>query len=430
MNQELVKQLKENIDDLIDSNRLTSAQIYLFGMNTPGDRVIQYLQSKGCFVEGIIDNNVNNQGHDLLGVRVYSPDILCGKADRSIRVLICSKYYPEMKLQLEKMGYQENVHIFKILELSPGTTISSEEKYFREAVLNLKKNMSVYHAITDAYEQEGSHYLLCPIRANGDIYISASLVQAFREKHKYKRVILIVVGKSGLKIADLFQLKDVLAVEQQEMEALVNLCRVLGSVATHMTVIHPEQYYFNIFSHLECFRLLNFMDFIEHGMLALEGDSFVNVPSSSKKEMHALLGEKDILLAPYANSLPCLPVVFWETLVEKLLEKGFHVYTNSDGEMEPAIKGTDPLFLAFDEIENELSHCGGFIGLRNGLCEIVSGFSCKKVVLYPEKGMGFGTVQEFYGLCSMGLCDEVLEIIYKEVELEKIVQQIMKYIEA
>lgn len=415
MNQELLDTLKKNIDNLIHNGKISNAKLFLFGMNTPGDRVIQYLKRQGYNVSGILDNNSNNHGKLMMGIKVYKPEILQQIKSENIRVLICSKYYTEMKMQLEKIGFTEERHIFKLLELNSGTKVSDDIKSLENEISKLRKYTNCYEELTNKYSKTAI-FLLCPIRANGDVYMTASLVEEFKRENDLEEVVLVVVGKSGQKIAAMFHVLDVEVISQKQMEGMVGLVRVLGSNITRMIVVHPEQLYYNIFSNMECFKGLNFIDLMAHGALGLKVKAFGQLKEVDRQENR--LGSRDILLAPYANSLPCFKAEFWEQLVLALTNKNYHVYTNSNGDMEPPVKGTTAIFLPIEGMRKAIEHSAGFVSIRNGLCDIVSKAECKKIILYPDKGMGFADVREFYSLNGMELCNDAKEIIYSE-EMEK-----------
>lgn len=423
MNQDLLESLKKNIDILLKNNKINSAKLFLFGMNTPGDRVIQYLSHMGYDISGILDNNSNNHGKTMMGVMVYSPKILQQMDKNSVRVLICSKYYEEMKLQLEGMGLEENRHIFKLLELNSGTKVSDEKEVLENEIDRLKKYVSYYNRLVSKYDEE-TMFLLCPIRANGDVYMTACLMDQFKRENRLEKVVLVIVGSIGRKIAAMYGIRDIEVVSQKEMSSLTGLIRVLGSDVTRMIIAHPTQLYFNIFSNMECFKELNFMDLMAHGALGLKKKVFGVLEETDGQEY--CLNSRDILLAPYANSLPCFRTEFWEKLAAALEQEGYHVYTNSSGNMEPPIKGTESIFLPIENMSKALQYSAGFIGIRNGLCDLVCKAECKKIILYPDKGMGFGDVKKFYSLNGMGLCKDAEELVYSEDMEEQVILLIIQ----
>ena len=52
------------------------------------------------------------------------------------------------------------------------------------------------------------------------------------------------------------------------------------------------------------------------------------------------------------------------------------------------------------------------ISIRSGLCDIISGTECRKIILYPEgkKTDGISSYKEFFSLEKMGICSDAIEI--------------------
>ena len=171
---------------------------------------------------------------------------------------------------------------------------------------------------------------------------------------------------------------------------------------------------------------MNFMDFMAGGVLNLKKPYLFSNEIKRNHEMH--FSGKEVILAPYANSIPDFSMHFWERLAMLLQEKGYLVYTNGDGEMEPPVKGTKSIFLPIDEMSSALEESAAFIAIRNGLCDLLSGAGCKKVILYPEKAVRFGWIHEYYGLKEMGLLKDGVELIYREEEEGELLGKIMDYI--
>jgi hypothetical protein len=58
---------------------------------------------------------------------------------------------------------------------------------------------------------------------------------------------------------------------------------------------------------------------------------------------------------------------------------------------------------------------GYFIGVRSGLCDVISTSSCKKVILYEKDGLFYKASQyEYFSLEKMGLCNDAIEIEYRD----------------
>ena len=130
---------------------------------------------------------------------------------------------------------------------------------------------------------------------------------------------------------------------------------------------------------------------------------------------HGLLLGRTVLIAPYSTCskayLP--PSSLWKEVVVVLKESGYTVVTNCFGR-EQAIAGTVNLSIEYRDIVPFLDRAGGFIGIRSGLCDIISKSTCKKVIIHTENS-GYwpkGRSEVFVGLQAMGLAREAVELTY------------------
>ena len=141
--------LYENLDRLIGQGVFANKHIVLFGLNTSSYVTKKYLENKGYSVFAYVDNNDKKvlESNEILVdilprhipigayqelkkvmVKAYKPDELLGDYLDDVVVLIASKYYPSMRQQLEKMGYKENIHIFKTLDFYGLDDIIKDDK--------------------------------------------------------------------------------------------------------------------------------------------------------------------------------------------------------------------------------------------------------------------------------------------------------------
>lgn len=126
---------------------------------------------------------------------------------------------------------------------------------------------------------------------------------------------------------------------------------------------------------------------------------------------------KTVLLSPYSTcSIEYLPPIsMWEEIADYFLKEGYTVITNCLRQDE-SIKGTIPLCISYTDIVPFLNKAGIFIGVRSGLCDIISSSSCKKVIIHPEQSDFWptGSALSFVGLQSMGLDVDALEFCYSD----------------
>lgn len=417
LNSELIIKLKSKLDYLIKVNMFENRFVVLFGVNTPGDEVINYLLENNIKVDAIIDNNHINSGKKLLEINVYTPNDLLSEYKDNLLVLICSRYYFEMRAQLEKMGYVSDKHIFKILDMNSDVEYSVKRDLFNKNSKFVLDAMTVYENIKNEYGKD-VFIFLNPVKANGDVYITCRYLESYVKKNNIKNYVLVVIGKACYNVAKLFEIGNVEIASQEEMELLVRMERFVGGLKVKIKVMQPYIMYTNFLNNLDGYKGLNFNDFFKHSLFELEDTAKKRTPINlfDKKKLEKFIKEKHfikgktVILSPYANSLPQMSWKFWSRLTEKLNESGYKVFTNSSGKNETIIPNSEPIFFDFCDAIDILEYAGFFIGVRSGLCEILSSAKCKKIVLYPDKACRFCKVINVYGLKNMGLSEDVIEI--------------------
>lgn len=68
------------------------------------------------------------------------------------------------------------------------------------------------------------------------------------------------------------------------------------------------------------------------------------------------------------------------------------------------------------------------ISIRSGLCDIISGTECRKIILYPEgkKTDGISSYKEFFSLEKMGICSDAIEIEIQNKNLPETAEKIFR----
>lgn len=416
MNQTDVENSLRLLEQLMNKGVLQEKEIFVFGMGVPGDRVICCLQKNGYMVSGVLDNNTKNYGKTFLGIPVSSPDILKTRNNSNIIVLTYSKWHNEMEQQLIKIGLLKEQVVCLLQEKQLPETDGSFEK----ALEDLDYSWEIYQHYRNQYGED-TCFVLVPISL-GDVYICGTQIETLKQFHS--RVLFMVHGEAGKKVAQIFLKKDVQILSKEHMDALVRIARVFGRDLTNIYAV-PVSFHYSIIDNLLGYNGFHCMDLFRFAM-NLPFNAPIAVPQTFDENLELHLTKRDILLIPYANSLPCFSPSFWEEIAKRLYSKGYRVYTNSSNDItEPVIAGTEKIFLPLDNMMNEVSGCGGVIALRCGLCDIISAAQCKKIILYPNKGRRYGTLKNYFSLNEMGLCKDAEEIIFDEDRELEIVEEIM-----
>lgn len=98
--QEEYDRLFNNIFRGVDNKKL-----YLFGS---GNYAKKFIEQFGKYYEiaGVLDNNADQWGEELSGIRISSPDLLKEEGE-PFKVFICIKYFEEVLAQLKEMGVRD-----------------------------------------------------------------------------------------------------------------------------------------------------------------------------------------------------------------------------------------------------------------------------------------------------------------------------------
>jgi hypothetical protein len=422
------------LNTLIDEKRFQDKFVVLFGANSPGDKVINHLSSRNIAVNAIIDNNANNTGKSMLDIPIHLPGELLGEYKDNLIVLICSRYYAEMRAQLEKMGYVNDRHIIKLLDMNAGINYSTTEDDFTKTSDTLIETAKIYNQLIGKYGGDVTIFV-CPTKANGDIYLSGLYLKQYLRKEKIHNYVVAVIGETCRKICKLFGLENVERISQENADSLVKIRRITGNA--NIKILQPYYDYTSIATRLEGYKNINFSDFYKYAIFNLDEaeTAEVNPPENrgDKKRVNRLFSEnklvnrKTAVLSPHANSMPAIHWKFWIQLADELNQRGYSVCTNSMGASEPAVPHTTSICCDMEDAILFCEQAGTFIALRNGLCDVVSSANCRKIIIYPDKTNGFGKVIDNYGLQAMGLSNQVKEIEY-DGNIESMLNQVLEYV--
>lgn len=193
---------------------------------------------------------------------------------------------------------------------------------------------------------------------------------------------------------------------------------------------------------LEGFRGLTMADFYRYGGFLFSESVQRQNPEFDWDEAklqalfsdHSLKPGKTVLLSPHSTGLEAFrpPQSFWEEIANCLKTEGYTVCTNCAGDEAP-VAGTQAVFVPYSMVVPFLEKAGAFIGLRSGLCDIISTAHCKKIIihLYQAKWWPDGNSIAYTGLNNMGLCADAVEMEYGRAnpnDLKKQTQELQRRI--
>lgn len=158
---------------------------------------------------------------------------------------------------------------------------------------------------------------------------------------------------------------------------------------------------------------------------------FYQENADSLLEHYNLRKGRTVLLDPYAGTFKSFPMEQWEQLAILLMKKGYSVCTNTAGTESMAVAGTTAVYIPYSKIVDFTSKAGFFIGIRSGLCDIVSASSAVMTVFYPfNLIVEDGFCYRFFGLKRMELRkDKLLELEYSLNLTKWQIAEIMDFIQ-
>ncbi|NLM06963.1 MAG: hypothetical protein GX219_08605 [Tissierellia bacterium] len=389
------------IKNIISKNE--QKNFYVFGMNVLSDRVVRFLKDNEYEVHGILDNNPAYYGKKFLDIVVNSPEYFLKDFDKNACIFIQSSYFSEMKEQLSKLGYQEETHIIKTVNIETSEDFDNKEELFNQFSDKIKLAVNLYNELTGNKKLK---LFLLPQTPLGDVYIFCSYLSSYMEKEGLKEIIIALRNESQIKIANMFiadynDLKiKIKKISVEETDLLRNLSILFPE---HVNLFHPIDNKY-LFYNYNDFKGINFFDHCKKGLFGLNEDIKPRHPTFNRNELEIdkffkennLESEKTIIISPYANSVPMSAYLFWKILVERLKVKKYDVVTNCGTIYEKPIEGTKAVYFDFEDSVPILNRCKALIAYRSGFCDITSSATCKKIFIYPYKQQLNTTMYQLY----------------------------------
>ncbi len=417
------EEIKQGLGRLLEEGKLAGKRVVIFGSNGPAEQMASFLESQdgssginSAHVECFVDNNRKKQGTQVMGRPVYSPQGYLTPFDGDIRILIASKYYSEMCIELESYGYRQGEHIFEVVHIETEGRNSLLMETFQE---NIKKAEEGFKLLKRIKEKTGGAYVfLCPYAALGDVYLAGGYLESYCQKENINSYVVVVITKTCVEVLGMFGITCVEKVTKDEMEALIKACIFTGLDECGAGILHQRFPYPAALGRAGNYKGIDFNGLFAAGIFGLEKKDF-HMPAKGKylKEVENMFQEtgikkgKTVLLSPYANTATGPTANFWEERAREYLDRGYSVVTNSSGEKEPAIEGTEKVFIPAGWMLDFVEYAGFFEGLRSGLCDLVSSACAEKTVYYPGRVYQDGTFYGFYGLRNMWPGMDVKEVV-------------------
>lgn len=391
-------------------------KICIFGCTRYVRDIRDALYKWNVSIYGLIDNDSHKTGKKCLGIEIKLPESYLIPFDESIRIIICSKYYFEMKKQVEMLGYtKENILSIPISESQELNDSVEQMEYDFQKV---QEGYNLYKRIVAEHTEYDMVYP-CPYPGTGDIYMACSFLPEYLKKNKIKNYLLLVVGNNCMRTARLFEIPDIKVITKNEMDILLKAWEFLGSQKIHLKPLLYWGWRLKKYLYADDYRQVTFREMFQYDVFNLNTEVKLSLFKNNSNMFYTkkmfqennLKRKKTIIIAPYAGSFVSeISLKVWVKLIKILDEKKYSVCTNCNGDKETALPGTIPISFPYSEAINVLEYAGGFIAVRSGLCDIVSSANCKMAIIYEN---GFNAVKyDFFSLKKMGLNSHALEWIY------------------
>jgi hypothetical protein len=412
---------------LIWRGALRNKKIVLFGASVFSKEVQIFLEKFGYTVSAIVDNDIRKVGKRFLGMTVNTPEEVLLPYDEKKYILIYSPgFFREITAQLEGMGYRKNRQSFTL-------NFRVNDSLFMFGYISMHKLMGLYwyRMITKGHPADCRIYI-APYTGTGDIYLIGLFFHTYIERHGITDYVFVVVTNACRKVAEMFDIKNIVVISSQTGNDMISLKLATGRYS-NITVLNdgwmgdPLQWFrgYNGLNFTKMFRYFVFgFDDSVAPVLPPKKDNSREIDALFDK--HGLIKGKTVVISPYSSTLFDLPEGALEAIVNHCKKQGFIPVTNCAGDEKP-VANTEAVFFPLNIAADFMDAAGYFVGVRSGLCDIISSSTCKKVIIYDKDGLFYKTTHfEYFSLKKMGLCDDALEIEYHDSKKNECLYEIME----
>ncbi len=438
--------LKNRLKYLEKSGVLKNRTIYVGPASDKTVVAVDLLNNMGYKVSGIIDDNIIYNNQCLCGVNIAPVEEYLIPYRKEKIFLMTDITDKKLQLKCDFLEYWYNEGRFNLYEINKTDcfAIRKTKKLLQNLATKVRnssmQNFKVvrngykcYRRIKREYNAKEKSILIFPHRSLGDIYWLGLFKKSDANEFK-KDYVLVVIGEACKAVAIEMGFSSVISISQNEMNALYYFVNLLEGDLHDIKVIHFDYIHTSINPLVIASKDISFINCYEKLVFDKECSKEMcwSMPRHDICELikkYNVTHWNSVILAPSAKSIPQITPVFWEYLASQLKMKGFRVFTNVSGEEEKAIHGTEAIECTISEINSLLEYAGYFVGIRSGICDVVSSSNCKKVILYPpkdEKGLDY---MKYYSMSQLiaahSFIEEQIPLSPSSQEMQKIVNIII-----
>ncbi|MCL2399024.1 MAG: hypothetical protein FWC91_04665 [Defluviitaleaceae bacterium] len=405
--------VRKHINRLAIQDMLKDKNIVLFGASGFSKDVLMCLEERGFTANAIIDNDDRKVGISCLGMIVKTPEqALMPFSENNLIIFYSPGFYREMTAQLERMGYHIDKHIFA-LNFQINDTL-----YMFTYMTKTKIRGLYWHKKITCKHSPNCPVFIAPYTGTGDIYLIGLFFHTYLKQQSITDYVFAVVSNACKKVAEMFNIKNIYVLPHQVGDDMISLQRATGQEFRIITLNDgwlgdPLQWFrgYNGLNFEKMFRyfVFGFDDTIPH-ILPPKRDYSHEIDGLFQQ--YNIVKGKTVVLSPYSNTLFDLPDDVLASIVNHCKQQGLTPVTNCAGTEKP-VTGTDAVFFPLNQAIEFMNAAGYFVGVRSGLCDIISSSTCKKIIIYDKNGLFYKTSHfDYFSLKKMGLCVDAIEIEY------------------
>lgn len=423
--------LRKKINRLAKRGVLRDKNIVLFGASAFSREIKNCLLEQGFMISGVVDNDKRKIDTACMGLRVQKPEeALLPRRSDTVILMLSAGFYREMAFQITQMGYAKGRDFF-ILNYKADETIPSMA-YFIARVI--RGRYTYKRHIKGAAPHKT--VFIAPYTGIGDIYLVGLFFNEYLRRNGIEDYVFVVVSGACKKVAEIFDIENVIFLQPRIADDIINARDFLRAdwpvvILNDGWMGEPSQWirgYKGLdFEKVFRYFVFGFKKSVPHTLPPVK-DLGAQVDAVFAE--HGLVKGKTVVLSPYSNTLFDLPDGFWQGIVRRCNELGLTACTNCAGKTEKPVAGTQAVFFPLGQAVEFLNAAGCFIGVRSGLCDVISASACKKIVLYEKEGFFYRCSPfEYFSLDKMGLCKDAVELEHSADEGEAVLSRVLGELE-
>jgi len=419
--------VQKHVMRLVKRRLLIGRKIVLFGASGFSKDILTSLNEYGFSADAIVDNDSRKIGTRCLGMVVQKPeDVLLPFNNDNIILFYSPVFYKGITMQIKQMGYEKKHHIFAM-------NFMFDDSMFIFAYMTFTKLRGLYwyKKITQGH-LPNCKIFMAPYTGIGDIYLAGLFFNEYIKRNNITDYVFAVVSNACKKVADMFNIKNIVVLPRHQVSDDITLFeRAIGRSLNIITL--NDGWLGDPLQWLRGYKGLHFEKMFRYFVFGFDDNVRHELPPikdysceiDALFEKYNLIKGKTVVLSPYSNTLFDLPNDALQEIVNHCKTNGYTVCTNCAG-VEKPVDGTTAVFFPLNQAIAFINAAGYFIGVRSGLCDVISSAKAKKIIIYEKDGFFYkSSPYEYFSLRKMGLCDDAVELEYNFNEREKVMEKIL-----